>query len=142
MKDLLVTYKDTTITDGRLQKGFNNYPSKITGTDWILQKITKHLLTEAGTNFYNQTYGTHLGALSGRSFRASELDNFKGSVVRAIAKIEKSIVQEQILQPDLTEPERLKLINVDSIFYNQKEATMEIFLKITMITNDTFRVRV
>jgi hypothetical protein len=142
MKDLLVIYRDTSSATPTLKRGFNLSATKVVGREWMVQKIAKHFLTEVGSNFYDPLYGVFLGNLSGSTFSSEALDYFKQSIAQAVHKIEKSIIGQQILDAGLTEPEILSSISVESIKYDKVESMIEIYLQVTMVNNDTFRMRV
>lgn len=142
MKDLLVIYRDTNTEESRLQKGFNGLASIAYGRDWVIQKIAKQLLTNSGSSAYTPTYGGFLGGLVGSTFIEEDLDLYKTFLVKSINKIESNIIDQQSLYPDLKDSEILKSIDVQSMSYDQENAKMEIFLKITMANNNTLSMRV
>lgn len=142
MKDLLVIYRDTTLTDSKLQKGFNGAPSQTVGREWIVQKIAKQLLTETGSSAYTPTYGIYLGNVVGSSFGKNDLEIYKTFLVKAVNKVETNIIDQQTLYPDIRDSERVESIEVQNIQYDQKEAKIELFLKVKMVNNNVLSMRV
>lgn len=142
MRDLLVIYRDTNDSKSRLRRGFNASPTKVSGREWMVQKIAKQLLTTAGTNFYSPTYGTGFGGIIGGVFLNKDLDNVKSTIAQAIDKIEFNIKAEQILNTSLRDDEKLVSISPEAINYDQVLGTWEVFLKVVMENNSTYNIRI
>lgn len=142
MKDLLVIYRDENEDQPKIKKGFNGYASEATNKDWLIQKIAKAFLTLVGTNYYDPNFGTVSGDSTGATYNPTDSNLFRQSITQAVDSVEKTIIEQQVNLPDLTDSERLVSIEIQSIVYDKIGATVEVFLLVTMANKSEFNMRV
>ncbi len=139
MKDIAVLFNDTT---GKLSLGFNGFAENVTGMDWLVQSIVKKLLTERGSNFYDQTVGTYFTRLIGASFNDADMETIKLNIANAVSSVEAAIKNEQAFRTDLSPEERLDSLEVTNVIYNKVDSLLEVYIRVTLANNITVTVRV
>lgn len=140
MRDLSVTYIDE--TTGKLRRGFNGYPSKVSGRDWLVQKITKALFTETGSNKYDKNVGSAFAKMIGATTDIRSIDKMTIIITQSVEKVATDILSEQQSLSFLTDSERLLSIEVELINYDEATQYWEIFLRINMANSSVINIKV
>ncbi len=141
-RDLAVVY--THKTDNRTYKGFNSstHTKSFSGVKALLQKITKLLLTPLGSDMYNPTIGSSIPYFLSHNGAQIDQSLLEAEVLKSIGQIENSIKYGQATDQTLSDEERLKSIELESVSVEAGGSEVTITLLIVTMQNDTYIVRI
>jgi phage baseplate assembly protein W len=135
-KDIKLVYSGE---DDRTKKGFaGTHTKQIRGVQTLLQKITKLLLTQIGSDLFSPSSGSNVPSYLSSS--PSSVKQMTSYINLAISQIEDSIKVEQADQ-SLEDEERLVSLDLQTVEQlNSLDWLIEVFVKTA--NNDTYLVRV
>lgn len=135
-KDIGILYNGT---DERTKPGFQyNNTITITGLQVLLQKITKLILTQVGTDLFSVNTGTNITTLLANSPDSNA--KMSSYVSMALSQVEDTIKTEQAAE-DLEDEERLVSIDLQEVIkLNASDWAIEAF--VTNAKNESYRIRI
>ena len=129
-KDIKLLYNND--ADKRTYKGFKslNNTSTLTGIKSLLQKISKILLTQVGSDWYNPNLGTNIPSLLATS-GGSNINDIEPEILAIVGNIEDTIKNEQVADFSLDASEILVSINLENVEFSNNGDEMYITLFVT-----------
>jgi len=143
MKDIqLVNFANTTKLAYLATPVNNGY---VTGTDYLVQKITKRILTEKGTNGFESSVGSTFHKLLGSadSYDSAVLETYVNVAVKELLDDLKS--EQSLLEDDdatLSNDEKIYDISVSTVTYDPLTTKWTIILDILTESNKSIKIQV
>ena len=140
-KDILLTYNND--IDQRTYKGFNsdNRTIVISGVQTLLQRITKILLTQVGSDYYNGALGTDIPSLMSKSGN-TDRKKIEDDILLIIGNVEEQIKTEQVSDFSLDGSETLVSINLEDITFSNNGDEIYITLYIKTADKNEYLIRI
>lgn len=137
MKDLQLVYNDT--TRNITKRGFNQTTRAVTGAQYLIQLITKMLLTVKGTD-YDQKLGSLLDLYKSGSAFDIDPQQLTSYINILLKDIEDQIKKRQAGQT-LADDERLISLELKNIEVDEIDTSIYITILVTTAQNNTYLVR-
>lgn len=106
--------------NGEITEGEHLVPLTTTGSDTLLQNIIIRLFTDTGSNGFEPTFGGNLYYTIGKGYVPGQEESIRGDFALAFETVETQIKEEQLLEPDLPDIERLDALLLKSVEYNEQ----------------------